>query len=380
MKRPYVRRCGASAPDSDARKGWHYCYHPAGHSGMHEDDNRMWQDNDTVEVRTVEEIATVHDHEHEFPQLGQDGSATCSMDPECMLTWNEYQKPHAWWEEEQADTCSHCGHAEHCHTTSLPEEGYRDYCTECEGPDEFHAMDEEPKVLPVTRERLMEIVRGLLPNAPQERLEAAVDRMRVMLTLADPEPTEGPEKAMTARLEGVRPQGVVVDEVMWGQVAVTVPDTDPDEDLAVECECGRVWPDGVLGKGHNDMDCDQDEPKLPDIAQQQDVCAVPGCGHWEHEHEYRGGERKHCAVCHTVNPTSRACLHVFHPPVKDEPEIPGAPQNDMGEDVCFCGCRRKEHRKSLTWGESCDGCSAKGPRATYQWRHPFQRDVGRIKR
>lgn len=271
MKRPYARRCGASAPDSDARKGWHYCYVEAGHEGMHADDARVWQDDDTVEVRTVEEIATVPDHEHDFPQLGQDGDATCSMDPECMLTWNEHMKQQRDWAEEQADTCSHCGHAEHCHTTSLPEEGGRDYCTECQGAYEFHAMDEEP---PVTRERLLEIVRGLLPGASQERLEGAVDRMRVMLALADPEPVVEPQGSPQGRLEGVRPHGVVVDEA----------------------------------------------------------------------------------------------------------EIPQAPQNEMDDDVCYCGCTYKQHRSFPSWGESCDGCTAKGPRATYQWRHPFSRDVGRIKR
>jgi hypothetical protein len=358
VKRPYARRCGASAPNQDAEKDWHYCYHPAGHAGKHEDDERIWSDGEMVRVTVVEEMYAVPHHVHDF--VGDEDR--CVRIPECNLTYGGFRAQKKAWEEEQADTCSHCGHAEHCHTTSLPEEGYRDYCTECQGADEFHAMDEEPKTLPVTRERLLEVVRGLLPGAPQERLEAAVDRMRVMLALADPEPAREPEKAMTARLEGVRAPLVQYDEV-----AVTQHDergdTDPeddecwcghprrhhrdkapnrdaccetcgatmahgwshafkadDEDLAVECECGTVWPDGVLGKGHNDMACEI------------------------------------------------------------EPEIPQAPQNDMDDDVCFCGCTRKEHRSSPEWGESCDGCTRKGPRATYQWRHPFSRDVGRIKR
>jgi hypothetical protein len=317
VKRPYARRCGASAPDSDARKGWHYCYVEAGHEGMHEDDARMWQDDDTVEVRTVEEIATVPDHEHDFPQLGQDGDATCSMDPECMLTWNEHMKQQAWWAKEQADICSYCGHAEGAHTEPVPEEGARAYCTECGGHDEFHAMDEEPKRVEATREQLLEGLRAILgPELSQERLEAAVDHLEVMLAQADPEAAMSPQESpqarldvMRARVEGVRPQGVVVDEVTYVDTGLSYP--DPDEDLAVECECGTVWPDGVLGKGHNDMACEV------------------------------------------------------------EPEIPQAPQNDIGDDVCFCGCTRKEHRSSLEWGESCDGCTRKGPRATYQWRHPF---------
>lgn len=60
--------------------------------------------------------------------------------------------------------------------------------------------------------------------------------------------------------------------------------------------------------------------------------------------------------------------------MRDDPDQ--APQNVMDDDVCFCGCTRKQHRSSPAWGESCDGCSAKGPRATYQWRHPYTRDVG----
>lgn len=60
--------------------------------------------------------------------------------------------------------------------------------------------------------------------------------------------------------------------------------------------------------------------------------------------------------------------------------VPEAPQNSMDDDVCFCGCSYKKHQWGPAWGESCDGCMAKGPRATYQWRHSFSRDVGRIKR
>lgn len=186
MKRPFKRRCGASAPDSDARKGWHYCCYEAGHKGMHEDEYVVWRDNDTVEVRTVAEIATVHDHEHDFPQLGQDGDAVCTMDDACQLTWNEHMRQQAWWEQEQMDICGYCGHAAHCHTHEASDEGGRPYCTECSGKDEFHAMDQEPPVYTPSREQLLERLGELFgPGMPRDALEAAVDAMTASLRGAE---------------------------------------------------------------------------------------------------------------------------------------------------------------------------------------------------
>lgn len=37
--------------------------------------------------------------------------------------------------------CSICGHEEERHTSQLPEEGGKEYCTECEWQTEFHAFD-----------------------------------------------------------------------------------------------------------------------------------------------------------------------------------------------------------------------------------------------
>lgn len=316
MKRPYKRRCGASLPKARADEGWYWCDQQEKHSGNHTDHSDgvvEWRDQDTVCVVSYDNVQAVRDHEHDFIVPFDD--AKCSENGDCPLTRGEYKAQQAWWEQEQQDICSHCGHAEHCHTHEASDEGGRDYCTECEGADEFHAMDEEPKRPEVTRERLLEVVRGLLgPSVPQERLEAAVDRMGVMLALGDPEPVKEPEKAMTARLKGPTAhvlevdmmrrgsQVLLADEVRWGDEPLVVPRTDPEEDPAVECECGTVWRDGVMGKGHNDMDCEQEDPD---------------------------------------------------------------------EDICACGCKRREHRSSLTWGVSCEGCTAKGPRSTYQWRHPF---------
>lgn len=35
---------------------------------------------------------------------------------------------------------------------------------------------------------------------------------------------------------------------------------------AVECECGTIWSDGVIGAGHNDMDCTQADPNQAKLA------------------------------------------------------------------------------------------------------------------
>lgn len=269
-------RCGASLPDQDAEEDQHYCRHPVGHMGWHEDDKRIWSDMDVVEVKTVKKLRAVPHHAHNF----QGDESTCEVQQRCPLTWGEFKTQQRDWETQQ------------------------------EAPGE----DEESKPVEVS----------------QERLEDAVDRMKVMLALSPSEPVPTPQKPL------------------------------------------------------------------------QDVCRVLGCGHREDEHESRRG---HCQGCHTETPDDRKCLHFFFGPVPSveppaprgpsaalvivdevaslpdsvEPEIPQAPQNSPDDDVCFCGCAHKEHRDSLLWGVVCDGCIQKGPRSTYQWRHPFSRDVGRIR-
>jgi hypothetical protein len=52
-----------------------------------------------------------------------------------------------------------------------------------------------------------------------------------------------------------------------------------------------------------------------DTVQAEDCCTVPGCGHWESQHE-----RNHCRVCHTEDtglgrPEDRKCQHYFFPPL-----------------------------------------------------------------
>lgn len=135
------RRCGASLPDEDVTEGWHYCYHPAGHKGMHEDETNMWSDGEVVDVHTVQQIRAVPDHPHEF--VGD--TDLCRSGFGCQLAYGEYVSWQKWWREQCEDECSFCGHAEHCHTTTLPEEGRRAYCTECKGANEYHAFDDEPK-------------------------------------------------------------------------------------------------------------------------------------------------------------------------------------------------------------------------------------------
>lgn len=291
------RRCGASLPKERADEGWYRCDQKQGHTGNHTDHTdgvKEWRDQDTVCVVSYDNVRAVPDHVHDFIGDGDE-----CQEPGCTFMWGDHMRQQTRWEQEQADICSFCGHDNARHTFEAPDEGGRDYCTECDGADEFHSFDEPPQRPEVSRERLLEAVRGLLgSDVPQERLEAAVDRMRVMLALTDPEPAREPQEspqarldAMRVRVEGVRPRGVVMDEI------------PQDDDPAEQCACGRIWPDGVMGKGHNFVGCE--------------------------------------------------------------------PEPDPDEDICACGCKRKHHRESVNWGHSCDGCTAKGPRATYQWRHPF---------
>lgn len=280
------RRCGASVPDVNADAGWHWCYHPANHAGYHEDDTLLWEDRGKVEVHTIVVRAAVPHHEHAFVE-GQD---TCVGERECSLTWGAHLAQRAWWEAGQADICSFCGHAEHCHTTSLPEEGRKDYCTECDGAAEFHAMDEEPKRPEVTRERLLEAVRGLLgPEVPQSRLEAAVDRMRGMLALTDSEAATSPQEPPQARLDAMRAR---VDDLE---------DRKGVRPLVYDEPTGG-------GDGHDDM-IDEDAPPQ---------CAVPGCGHEEGVHFVN-----HCEACHRENDDhgKGKCVHYFFSPMPGLPDL-----------------------------------------------------------
>lgn len=55
-----------------------------------------------------------------------------------------------------------------------------------------------------------------------------------------------------------------------------------------------------------------DVPENTEPPQEPPVCSVPGCGHWEAQHE-----RGHCRVCHTVDPADRKCLHYYFPPKRE---------------------------------------------------------------
>lgn len=181
MKRPYKPLCGASLPDQDIERGQHYCCRPAGHTGWHEDedDERMWSDADVVQVVRIEKIRAVPHHEHVFGP-GAIYRSPCSGHEGCKLVLGEYQAQQEWWRKEQADICSHCGHAQHCHTLETPDEGGRNYCTECKRADEFHIFDEKPPESPQERLRAQLLVL-LGPQLPQSRVEAVVDvLMRLM--------------------------------------------------------------------------------------------------------------------------------------------------------------------------------------------------------
>lgn len=70
---------------------------------------------------------------------------------------------------------------------------------------------------------------------------------------------------------------------------------------AVECECGTIWSDGVMGAGHNDMGCTQADPNQAklDVMRARvegpldDVCT---CGHKRHQH-LRRGAHVGCTAC-----------------------------------------------------------------------------------
>lgn len=113
--------------------------------------------------------------------------------------------------DEEDEGCLFCGHDEERHTKTDPEEGYRDLCSECQGPDSLHAYDLEPRGGAVpSRERLAEVVRGILgPSASQERVEASVDRTLLLFT----------------------PGSVVA------------------------CACGTQWPLGTMPSNHTTTQC-----------------------------------------------------------------------------------------------------------------------------
>jgi hypothetical protein len=216
------RRCGASLPDRDAEENQHYCYHPAGHAGWHEDDVCIWKDGDTVSVHTVEELPAVSHHTHDF--VGDED--TCVSVVACPLTWGQFTAQQREWEAEQADTCSFCGHAEHCHTFEARDEGGRDYRTECGGAKEFHSFNEEPKAVVPSRERLLEFVRSMLgPDASPEHVERVAHRVQLVV---GPLATESAPAAQPA-LRGPRGPGsgpVIMDEVAQVQDALKETRTD----------------------------------------------------------------------------------------------------------------------------------------------------------
>lgn len=84
--------------------------------------------------------------------------------------------------------CSFCEHSEERHTTSLPEEGYRDYCTECMGHDGYHSFNQEirSKAAQGSQERFVDRLRALVPpSVPQDRLEAVAQLLAAMWQIED---------------------------------------------------------------------------------------------------------------------------------------------------------------------------------------------------
>ncbi len=65
--------------------------------------------------------------------------------------------------------CSSCGHDEARHTFEARDEGGRDYCTECDGAEEFHAFDEEPKAPQSAPQESAEELRAQLQHQTDRR-------------------------------------------------------------------------------------------------------------------------------------------------------------------------------------------------------------------
>lgn len=97
------------------------------------------------------------------------------------------------------------------------------------------------------------------PGVPRQDVEDLVVRLRARKGVRSVSVAE-------MKMQGARPDLAVVDEV---------------QDLAVECECGTVWPDGVMGKGHGDMVCESES--------ESDICFC-GCERRVHRSSVQWGE------------------------------------------------------------------------------------------
>lgn len=153
---------------------------------------------------------------------------------------------------------------------------------------------------------------------------------------------------------------------------------------AVECDCGQTWPDGKMEPGHGDMNC-QAEPCPTQID-------VGPCQ--EHHTEPCAGTRGHPGYCKTSGVTSVAapeplekrcrCGHDEERHTTSLPEEGSqdyciecdGPEGDHSfvledpDDICECGCKRKDHLGlDSGWGAQCRRCPGDGERS---WRHAFK--------
>ena len=115
---------------------------------------------------------------------------------------------------------------------------------------------------------------------------------------------------------------------------------DDFDDATEECECGRSWPDGKMGEGHNDIDCNP-------------LCRT--CGHSKKEHTKTLPEEGYRDLCMECTGGARNDFHAFD----DTDPHPF--------DTCICGCARKHH--SGPEEASCSMCGEDDR----DWRHEFYR-------
>lgn len=119
--------------------------------------------------------------------------------------------------------------------------GNHDFSCTCDGEDCCHPDYHE-------EQRRNAAVRALHAwvgaTVPRQEIEYVVARLKARQQMR--------EKILDAFGEGSVLHADSGTAAAIDETAVTVQDDDP----TVECACGTMWPDGVMGNGHGDMGCE----------------------------------------------------------------------------------------------------------------------------
>jgi hypothetical protein len=206
--------------------------------------------------------------------------------------------------------CSVCHHAEERHTASLPEEGSKDYCTECSGTDEYHAFNEAPES---PQEDFLDRLRAIVPpGVPDERVRG------VARLLAD----------------------------LW-QIPY---DRDGQQEHPLWVKAAEVAGPGASKRN---------------VAQ---TAAALAAHEWFTEEAppvHMEGMRAPLVQYDEAQGTAAAIDATYAVRQQEDEDL-------AVEDVCRCGHIRSQHTKTTdTWGASCQMCGALGGATNYHWRHEF---------